>query len=218
MNQKEIDDAVKRYNQRLEEHGISEQALGWGEKGRAKLRYKILLSQWDINNSTVLDFGCGFGDLLGYIEQNGLTNVAYTGIDINQNFLTIAKDRYKQAHFLKMDLLNEEMNASYDFIFSSGVFNHALEDNIAFIKKCFEKFNQLSNKGFAVNFLSDKVSLKYDYTYHSNPAQILDLAYKYSNNVVLRNDYMPFEFTVFVNKFSQIDDKYTVYNEFVKYI
>jgi SAM-dependent methyltransferase len=219
MTRSEIEQAIRRYNERLEKYGISELALGWGEKGRAKLRYEILTSCWDFNNTSILDFGCGFGDMYQYIFEKGIRDFKYTGIDINQMFIDIAIEKYgKNAEFLVKNLLEDEIKDKFDFVLSSGVFNFKLENNIKFIEDSFEKFNELSIKGFAVNFLSNKVEYQYDYTYHANPSTILDIAYKYSKNVILRNDYMPYEFTIFVNKYSQIDSTYTVYKEYVKYV
>jgi len=218
MNEKEIQHAIDRFNKRLEQFGISEQSLGWGTKGRARLRYEILMSQWDLNNSSVMDLGCGFGDMFEYMSDKGI-NTKYTGIDINPNFITIAKEKHgDKATFQEKNLLTEETTEQFDFVLSSGVFNHVLEDNMGFIKACFDKFDKISTKGFAANFLSDKVGFQYEYTFHASPAAILDLAYQYSNNVVLRNDYMPYEFTVFINKFAEVDEQTTVYKDFVKYV
>jgi hypothetical protein len=155
--------------------------------------------------------------LLDYIEKKNINIRDYLGIDINPNFIEIASQKSKGT-FKCLDIMETEEVLNCDFLFTSGVFNNKFEDNKAFIQQCFERFNQIAKKGFAVNFLSDKVEYKLDECYHSDPAWVLDLAYKYSNNVVLRNDYMPFEFTVFVNKFSEIDEKLTVYKEHIKYV
>lgn len=218
MNNNEIRETIKRYNSRLDEYGVSEQALGWGEKGRAKLRYEILLSRWDVSGSAVLDFGCGFGDMFGYISAKGISGVQYTGVDINNRFIEIAKQRYRRASFLCSCEQDPVPSTVFDFVFSSGVFNHALEDNMGFIKDSFDNFNNMSKSGFAVNFLSNKVDFQYDYTFHADPAQILELAYTYSNNVVLRNDYMPFEFTIFVDKQTEVDEQFTVYKDYLDYV
>jgi trans-aconitate methyltransferase len=218
MNQKEILETIDRYNQRLKEFGVGEQALGWGEKGRAKLRYEILLSQWNFNSASVVDFGCGFGDLYTYMLKKGFTGVRYMGIDINPQFISMAKKKHPDCNFLLLNLTEENLTERFDFILSSGVFNHHLSDNFAFIEKCFEKFNLISEKGFAVNFLSDRADAPYDNTYHANPSRVLELAYKYSNNVILRNDYMPFEFTIFVNKFSSVSKRSGVYMEYERYV
>lgn len=218
MNKNEIRETIERYNSRLDEFGVSEQALGWGEKGRAKLRYEILLSRWDVSGGSLLDFGCGFGDMFGYISSKGIPIVQYTGVDINARFIEIAKQRYKRAKFVCGEVPDRVSSTGFDYVLSSGVFNHALEDNMGFIKKSFDNFDRMSKTGFAVNFLSNKVDFQYDYTYHADPSQILELAYTYSNNVVLRNDYMPFEFTIFVDKQAAVDDQYTVYNDYLDYV
>jgi hypothetical protein len=44
---------------------------------------------------------------------------------------------------------------------------------------------------------------------------VLALGYRFSNRVVLRNDYMPFEFTIFVDKRSAFDPARAVYPEFL---
>ncbi len=218
MKKKEIRATIERYNKRLDQFGVSEQALGWGDKGRSKLRYEMLLSQWNFNQASVLDAGCGFGDLYDYMRRKGIINFRYHGMDINEGFIRVAKEKYgNTAVFSVKNMLEADEKDRVDFVLSSGAFNHQLDDNMGFINSALEKFNALSKLGFAANFLSDKVSYRKDDTYHADPSQILALAYQYSNNVVLRNDYMPFEFTVFVNKFSAINVKRTVYNEFVKY-
>ena len=74
---------------------------------------------------------------------------------------------------------------------------------------------QSKNVGFAVNFLSDKVDYRLPHANHTDPAWVLALCYTFSNNIVLRNDYMPFEFTVFVDCDEPFDKKHAVYKRFL---
>lgn len=217
MNDVEIKQAIERYNRRLEEFGDTEKALGWGNKGRSSIRFEILLSQWDFTKANVIDFGCGFGDLFAYMAEKGWKDFQYKGVDINPSLITIAKKRYPQAVFEATNLLSDTDNTPVDFVLASGTFNHKLENNFLFVEKAFAKFAQIAQKGFAINFLSNKVDYELENTYHADPADILNLAYSYTNNVVLRNDYMPYEFTVFVNLGERIDEQLTVYERFIKY-
>lgn len=219
MTKEEIAQTIQRYNARLGLHGYDPKSLGWGEKDRAFLRFEILLSQWRFEGATVLDFGCGFGDLLQYARTSGRNFKRYIGVDINPEFIKIAKERNPDADFICADVFDlDESDIKCDYVLTSGVFNHKYTDNYGFIQKCFEKFNSIAGLGFSSNFLSDKVSYELDYTFHSNPGKVVELSYAFSNNIILRNDYMPFEFTIFVNKASQVDNKYTVYEEFKKYV
>lgn len=219
MTKEEIAQTISRYKNRFDEHGYDPKSLGWGEKDRAKLRFEILLSQWDFTDAVVLDFGCGFGDLYQYAQATGRKLKNYIGIDINPDFIEIAKQRNPQGVFFCADIFDlDESDLQCDYVLTSGVFNHRYSDNYAFISDCLSKFNRIALKGFSSNFLSDKVSFTYDYTFHSNPGKILEMAFQYSNNVVFRNDYMPFEFTVFINKSAVVDPQYTVFEEFKKYV
>ena len=205
---------IRRYNRRMTRFGVGEKALGWGEKGRSGLRNEILLSLWDLKSRSILDFGCGFGSLLDHLKARGAPESRYLGIDINPRLIAQARRLHPRARFEVVDVLREGADLSADYVFSSGVFNHRLKDNDGFVRACFARFDEIARRGFAVNFLSSHVDYRLKHTFHSDPARILDLAYRYSNNVVLRNDYMPYEFTVFVNKASAVDPKRAVYEEF----
>ena len=55
----ESDSVVKRYESRLRNHGVGEEALGWGKKGRQQLRFSVLASHWDLSGKRILDLGAG---------------------------------------------------------------------------------------------------------------------------------------------------------------
>jgi SAM-dependent methyltransferase len=205
MNKEEIKKTIDRYNERLEKYGITEKALGWGDKGRSKLRFEILCSEFELENKIILDYGCGYGDLYQYIKDTRTDNFKYIGIDLNENIINIAKSR-------------NYLNADFYVVSGSGIFNYKLNNNIEFIKNTLDIFNANGKDGFAANFLSKKVDFESELNYHSSPSEILDICYEYSNNIMLKNNYMPFEFTVIVNKEEPLNKEFNVYQNFVKYI
>ena len=77
-----------------------------------------------------------------------------------------------------------------------------------------DKALSICRDGLAFDFLSDKVGYQNSQTFHSGPERILGMAYKHSRNVVLRNDYMPFEFAVFINKDSSFKTEDTIFNHY----
>ena len=216
MKESEKQLIIDRYRKRLAEFGYDPRTLGW-TKGRHNLRFHVLLSHWDLDHAEILDFGCGFGDMYAYCRQHFKT-VEYEGIDLNPDLIAEGKKHHPQAKLNSKDPFASGLDKKYDYIFSSGVHNFKISDNWHYIQDTFELFNAFSKKGFALNFLSNKVEYELSDTFHSDPAMVLDLCYKYSNRIVLRNDYMPFEFTVFVDKQSDFDQEYGVYPEFSGYI
>lgn len=212
MNQSEKESVLKRYSERVRLYGDSPLTLGW-TKGKHLLRYHILLNQWKFNGETLLDFGCGFGDMYGYIRKLGL-NLIYRGYDINPDLISIGKTKYPDIELSTEDIFSFDVPKSFDFAVSSGVHNLKLEDNWKFIEQTFERFAFLCRKGFALNFVSNKVNIFDEHLYHADPARVLNLAYSYSKKVVLRNDYMPFEFSIIVDLRDEFDKVSVVYPEY----
>jgi len=138
----------------------------------------------------------------------------YLGIDINLDCLKIAEEKYPLANFLHCDLLEHPPELNFDYVLSSGVFNDKRSDAVAFRRAMLSELDALASKGIAVNFLSAGSEIQYDHCHYNEPADVLRECYQFSNNVILRHDYMPFEFSVFINKHSQVDCKKVIYEEF----
>ena len=106
-----IDVIRQRYQARLDEHGPSAKALGW-YKGRQILRMQTLTSLYDFRGKSVLDIGCGFGDLLKYLPHD----ITYKGVDLMPDFVEVARSRFtpikkmEDLSLLQSDLyiLNED--------------------------------------------------------------------------------------------------------------
>ncbi len=216
MKKNDLTNILESYNERYKTFGYSPKTLGWDKKTH-RLRYHVLLSHWDLNGKTVLDYGCGFGDMYGYAKEKGI-NFVYHGIDINKNLIIEGKKRYPSAFLEVKDIFSEKIDKEFNYILSSGVHNFKLKDNWSYIKESFNLFDRYSTHGFAINFISNKVDFTKEDIYYSDPLKVLDLAYKYSNRIVLRNDYMPFEFSVFVDKQNIFDKNLGVYPEYLKYV
>lgn len=203
-----------RKQKNYEKYGKSPLALDWN-KGKQNVRFDVLTSAFNVEGKSAVDIGCGFGDLRLYLHELG--GGGYFGVDISSEFIDEAKRLYADddfARFKNIDFLHDEFNYSADLFFASGTFNYKFEhtNNYDFIKSCMTKAYKLANEGLAFDFLSDKVDWKYDHAWYSNPSVILEMAYELSRNVILRNDYMPFEFsvTIFKDDTFEVDD--TLFN------
>lgn len=219
LNMPEIDKniVVDRYSKRYKQFGYSPKALGW-DKGKQDLRYHILFEEFNLENKSILDIGCGFGDANKIISQK-TKNYTYLGIDIVEDLINEARKVYKNRdniNFIIDDFLNTKLNNQFDIVVASGIFNFKLqkEDNYIFIESFMKKAFKLANEGFAFDFLSDKVDFQYEHTFHSSPLKILEMGYKLSKNIILKNHYMPFEFALVVFKDTSFTKEDTIFKRF----
>jgi len=202
---------VARYAGRYRESGYSPETLGW-IKGKQDIRFEVLTAPFDCRGKTVLDIGCGFGDLNHLLRERCGEDYRYIGNDLVPDLLAEARERYggPNVTFVEGDFLSTPFDCDVDIAVSSGIFNHRLEhtDSYSYIEAVLAKAFAMCREGLAFDFLSDKVDFRHEHTFHSSPERILGMAYALSRNVLLRNDYMPFEFSLFVFKdgsFSKVD-------------
>ncbi len=217
LREDDIEHLKNWYGTRYQEHGISPKSLGW-DKGKQNVRFDVLTSQYDFSGKSVLDIGCGFGELTRTLDQKA-EGYAYTGIDLMEPFVRDARRLHEgeDAQFVCGDFLTHPFERRFDYCVSSGVFNHKLDiDGYEFIRQCIERGLSLAKDGLAFDFLSDRVDYPLEHTFHSNPMKVLEIAYSFSRNVVLRNDYMPFEFSLFVFKDDSFEKSDTLFSRYKK--
>ena len=214
VSKSDLDFIRQRYEQRFNDFGYSPKTLDW-DKGKQDIRFSILTSQLDLTGKKILDLGCGFGDLNRVLSLITRGNYRYLGIDICPSLVEEARKRYgsEDVQFICGDINSVDLK-DIDYAIASGIFNIKFEnsDNKAFIEKTMKKIFSSVKIGFAFNFLSDKVDYCKDNTYHSSPEEILGMAYRLSRNLLLLNDSMPFEFSLFVFKDDSFDSSTTIFN------
>ena len=85
-------------------------------------------------------------------------------------------------------------------MFLSGALNLSHDNQEQMVRDMMAKMFLIANKGVALNFLSILSDFYKDREYYSSPEKILQSALKISRKVVLRHDYMPHDFTIYIYK------------------
>jgi len=76
-------DQIKSYfDQRIQEHGASPRGSDWNSETSQNVRFEQLVKIVEGKESfSILDYGCGYGALAGYLAENGY-QAEYYGFDI----------------------------------------------------------------------------------------------------------------------------------------
>jgi SAM-dependent methyltransferase len=204
MNEHDKKACINRYNERLQKHGYSVKTLGWGgDKARQELRFRTaleLVNHTEGKITSVLDVGCGFGDFGEYMSKAGL-NIAYKGIDINPTLVKVGKEKYPKLDLSVNDVLLLN-NVKYDLVMASGIFSYELkkENIFDYINRMTSKFYEFCNVGVYVDFMSTYVDFKHPNAFHYPEYHAFDLGKRLSKRVVLRNDYLDYEYCLYIIK------------------
>jgi len=149
----------------------------------------------------VLDVGCGFGDLLGYLQRQGRV-IDYTGVDLCEEMVAESASRFPEATFLAGAFLELDFTTDdFDVVIASGVFNFSNPDWNAYVVSSMRKMLAVSRELAVANFLSSYSQQPSPDSHYANPAATLELLMlQVSPWAVLMHDYRWNDFTVSLRK------------------
>ena len=206
---KEMTDAIiEHYLQLYKKYGKNFKALGW-LKGNQDIRFEIIKQIGITKKSSVLDVGCGFGDFYEFLKSKKM-NCSYYGVDINEKFLEIARERNPSVKFELRDIQKTKFSRKFDWVIATGISNHAT--NYPHLKNILKEMFNISKKGVVMDFISDYVDFKNKGIFYTSPEIMFETAKKLTRRVTLRHDYMPFEYCLYLYK----NDKKTKKNVFLE--
>jgi cyclopropane fatty-acyl-phospholipid synthase-like methyltransferase len=115
--------------------------VAWSEP-RSQIKNFNLVSKFINDGDSVLDYGCGIGDFVRYLDRNkNISN--YLGVDINSNFINMAKKDYPDNNFQLIKDVNE-IRGKWDSVCAIGVFTWFItkDDFIKTINKLYDICNK----------------------------------------------------------------------------
>ena len=196
------------YNEKSQSYEMdSAEIVGWmdGKKNQLK-RFQTLLDIGVKNGDSVLDFGCGIGHMVEYINDTGL-KVNYTGIDTNEDAIRKAKSAFILADIMGVHPMTsstgiifshgsvQDIKENYDWVVASGVFNYKFPK-----AEMIQTVNGLldhANKGIAFNLLEEGHIVHPDYVFYKK-----DIITHYFNNSaqIVENYGVDLDLTVYIRK------------------
>ena len=193
---------VSRFNYGLakyKKHGVAPQALLWKQKGAAHQRFRQMWAEIDFNGKSVLDVGCGFGEMAKFLKKR-YEGVKYTGVDIVPEFIEEAKKNFPEFHFFVADYFNKPMEEKFDVVLASGTINSNVENNMEYRKRAIEVMFEHAKKVLVFNMLGahpqPKNDKKESNVWYADSLEILKYCMSLTRRVVLRANYHPTDFTI----------------------
>ncbi len=192
--------AIFRYHRdMITMHGKkSSLALGWRNTDDQLLRFEVLAGIANLDNKTVLDAGCGYGDLFTYLNSRYKLS-GYCGIEQIPELLDEAIHRHghlPNTSFISGNFLSPKLPIA-DYVFASGSLNYGSSDP-AFIYKAITYLYEHCALGLGFNLLKKVTANGLLMAYDTE--LILDYCRGLSSNVQLVDNYADEDFTVFIYK------------------
>ncbi|MDD3007404.1 MAG: class I SAM-dependent methyltransferase [Arcobacter sp.] len=191
MNKFENNKNTLFYEKSVKRYGVSAKGVQWNSKYTQYKRFEILTSFiQNIENSSLVDAGCGFGEYYNYLIKNNKSPKSYIGIDCEKMMIDLASKRFSNIDFKIQNIIKDELQIS-DYYICSGAMNILNFDEISiFIKKCFDA----SNVAFIFNFLKNDslTNIKVD--------EILTYCRTLTKKIKIKEHYLENDVTIYLEK------------------
>ncbi len=195
----------EHYAPLLDEHGAGALGVGWNSRQAQETRFGQFERAMHGARTplSVIDYGCGTGDLLGWLRTQGY-DISYTGFDLSDRMIrraSTAHDTVDSAAFTS----SAHRLTPADFVFSSGIFNLRFgstnEEWHDYVVQTVDHLRRLAVRGFAFNLLTScsDITKKRAHLHYADPAWWLDHCLRrYSSRSAVLHDYDLWDFTVVV--------------------
>jgi SAM-dependent methyltransferase len=185
-------DNHKFYLESYKKYKSSAKGARWSSKENQYIRFKYLIDfiKEDIENSSLLDLGCGYGHLIHYFQENHIYPKSYTGLDCETFMIENSLKQFPNSIFLQKNFLVDQLPRR-DYYICSGALNTLQRHEVLkTIELCFLN----SNKGLVFNFLVKS------FIHNLNFFDIYIHCKKLTENIRIEGDYIENDYTFFLEK------------------
>ncbi|MEO0248725.1 MAG: class I SAM-dependent methyltransferase [candidate division WOR-3 bacterium] len=209
-----LEEMDRYFADRIARYGISPQGVGWKNAEAQQLRFgvmcELVMPKHRKEPVSVHEIGCGMAHMRDYLAEKGLP-YQYSGSDALPRMLEIAKSRHPDARFMRFNILTDPpFGEKYDYVVMNGLF-HYLAEGVSWeewrdeVRTMIPKAWEMTRVGMAFNLMTDMVDWKDPRLFYINPCEIVPWIRELTRLFVIKQDYYPFEFSVFAYREENVD-------------
>ncbi len=193
---------IDRQRDALTRYGRGPGALCWSSRSVQEIRFRWLAAIGIADGDSLLDVGCGFGDLDSWLRRHGI-ETDYTGIDLSPDLISECRKMHQGLAFFCGDLFEMDfLPAAFDWVVASGTFAEALNDDGAYARHVIARMYALCRRGVAFNMLDVRhawTASRWDLQ-SFQPLEILEFCHRLCPDSSLRDGYLVNDFTIYMHK------------------
>ncbi len=187
------------YDRLVDQYGHDPRACDASSKTSLTVRYQTLGEVTNLSGKSILEVGCGFGDLGAYLMQT-YERVRYSGVDISSRMIEEGQRAHPGLHLSRTNVLDMAPQQQFDVVLAQGIFYLLGYNAEAKMHRLIEKMFSLATEAVAFTTISAWASQKGDREFYADPVKLLGWCRQLTPCLVLRHDYHEADFTMYLYK------------------
>lgn len=160
-----------------------------------RMRFEVFVINHNLQGCSLLDVGCGTGDLFDHLQRRGAP-CEYTGIDLSPAMIRRARTRFPSAAFFEGNAVDAFSDKQFDYTVSIGIHNIKVSRAWDILAASLRHQYEMCKRAAHASLLSDRYEKFGEHVQAWRVEEVLALALSITPYVVLRNDYLPNDFSV----------------------
>ena len=142
------------YDGLVDRYGHHPRAVDASSRTSLDVRYGVLAAVGDMSGRSVLEVGCGFGDL-GVQLRERYAGLRYRGIDLSPRMIEEGRRVNPGLELDVLDVLDVPAGEAYDYVLAQGIFYLLREDPEARMRAIVQRMFALATEAVAFTAISD---------------------------------------------------------------
>jgi hypothetical protein len=193
-------DYLQPYVEAVRRHGTGFKSLLWASPSTQKSRFEALRRVCDFEGRSILDVGCGRGDLLDHLMADGVTVDHYVGLEAVDELAEVAIARHRpRALIVRGDFVSDpaRLFVGADVIVFCGSLNTL---SPASFYQALRTAYEGAAEEVVFNFLCSDQLAAADYLHWHHVSKVLAFARGLGGDVDWIDDYLPGDCTMRIRK------------------
>lgn len=187
------------YNGLVQEYGHDPRACDYGRVESQNIKFRVLSEMMALANCSLLDVGCGFADFATFLGER-VPGLRYSGIDLCPAMVNEAQSNHPGLDLRVANIFDAAFDRTFDVVTANGIFYLLGDQAWSMMQQIVERMYALATTAVAFNSLSAWATDQEAGEFYADPLQVVDFCRRLTPWVVLRHDYHPRDFTVYLYK------------------
>ena len=190
-------DIAMYYSALVDRYGHDTRACDYHNPASQIRKFEVLAEVIGPTDRRILDVGCGFADFWPFLRSRW-PDLVYEGIDLSPRMIAEARRNHPDVALRVANVLDLEETDEYDLVFANGIFYLLGDEAPALMSQIVQKLFALSRRATAFNTLSTWTPDPEPGEFYADPVETLQMCSELTHDVVLRHDYHPRDFTMYL--------------------
>jgi SAM-dependent methyltransferase len=198
--------AESYWNDKVARSGTDIERVEWSRRGQL-MRFEVFLDDHVISGATLLDVGCGVGDLYEHLRRRDI-DCEYTGFDLSPAMIGRCRERFPGVRFDCGNFLEWNPGQAFDYVVSIGIHNIRIPGGTELLHAFMRRQFEMCTRAAYLSLLTDRYQGFAPHIQAWRVEDVLSAALAITPYVAIRHDYLPNDFGVALYRQPMIDTRH----------